>query len=160
MTNPVIVVGVDGSDGGRLALEWAIAEAVRRGAVVEAVMAYTWDAFGQLPVAGPLPMEPREVARRSLDAQVDAALAGVVSPPVISREVVEGPAAHVLTHAALDAEFLVVGSRGHGPLRSAILGSVSQACVHKSTRPVVVVPAPHPPPERHDEIVAAPVGLL
>lgn len=159
MTNPVIVVGVDGSDGGRLALEWAVAEASRRGAAVEAVLAYTWDAFGQLPVLGSPPVDPREAAQQTLDAQVDAVLAKVDSPPVVSREVVEGQAADVLTRAARDAEFLVVGSRGHGPLRTAILGSVSQACVHKSTRPVVVIPAAHPPREPHDEI-AAPVALL
>lgn len=39
-----------------------------------------------------------------------------------------------------DAELLVVGSRGHGGLRSAVLGSVSRELATRARRPVVVVP--------------------
>jgi nucleotide-binding universal stress UspA family protein len=39
-----------------------------------------------------------------------------------------------------DAELLVVGSRGRGNLRSAVLGSVSRDLAAKAPRPVVVVP--------------------
>jgi nucleotide-binding universal stress UspA family protein len=41
---------------------------------------------------------------------------------------------------AEDAEMLVVGSRGRGNLRSAVLGSVSHDLTAHATRPVVVVP--------------------
>ena len=41
MTRNRIVVGVDGSDGGRHALAWAVGEAARRGAVLEAVHVWT-----------------------------------------------------------------------------------------------------------------------
>lgn len=40
------------------------------------------------------------------------------------------------------AEAVVVGSRGRSPVQSALLGSVANAVVHHSARPVVV--APHP----------------
>jgi nucleotide-binding universal stress UspA family protein len=39
-----------------------------------------------------------------------------------------------------DAEFLVVGSRGRGNLRAAVLGSVSRDLTANASRPVVVVP--------------------
>lgn len=40
-----------------------------------------------------------------------------------------------------DAELLVVGSRGHGSLRAALLGSTSHALAGDAPCPVVVVPA-------------------
>ncbi|MGZ6968002.1 MAG: universal stress protein [Acidimicrobiia bacterium] len=41
-----------------------------------------------------------------------------------------------------DALAIVVGATGHGPIRGALLGSVTYQVVHRSTRPVVVVPVP------------------
>ena len=38
--NYLIVVGVDGSDGGRRALDWATREAATRGGTVQAVIAW------------------------------------------------------------------------------------------------------------------------
>jgi len=37
---------------------------------------------------------------------------------------------------------VVVGSRGLGGVKSALMGSVSAKLVHESTRPIVVVPSP------------------
>ena len=43
-----------------------------------------------------------------------------------------------------DVSAVVIGSRGRSGLRAALLGSVSNAVVHNSARPIVVV---HPPAE-------------
>jgi len=45
----------------------------------------------------------------------------------------------VLVDAAQGAELLVVGNRGHGGLAEALLGSVSQYCVHHASCPVVIM---------------------
>lgn len=45
----------------------------------------------------------------------------------------------MLLDAATGADLLVVGSRGHGGFAEALLGSVSQHCVHHASCPVVVI---------------------
>jgi len=56
--------------------------------------------------------------------------------------VADRPAAAQLSLAEKhDARFIVVGSYGESPLRSAILGSTPHKLLHLSERPVVVVPA-------------------
>ena len=52
---------------------------------------------------------------------------------------VEGKPARVLLDASGDADLLLVGSRGHGGFTEALLGSVSQHCVHHASCPVVVI---------------------
>jgi nucleotide-binding universal stress UspA family protein len=50
------------------------------------------------------------------------------------------PADEIVTFAdSIDADLVVVGSRGHGAFASALLGSVSGAVLHQSRRPVLIV---------------------
>ena len=127
-----IVVGVDGSLASKAALAWAVGQAARTDSVVEVVTVYYWF---------PMPIEELDfeglATHVAEDAILDAADRG---PPVkISFKVVQGNAAQALLEAARGAELLVVGSRGHGSLTGALLGSVSQQCVHHASCPVVVV---------------------
>ena len=90
-----IVVGVDGSDGGRLALRWAVHEASTRGGTVQAVTA--WQCNDLDPAGADNPVELRERADRALSDEI----AGLPSSGVvIAAEVVEGRAAEVLCAAA------------------------------------------------------------
>jgi len=139
-TDHRIVVGVDGSEGGRRALQWAIHEAQARGCTVQAVCAWRWDSYDIAPYAATHPDEERARAERILAGEVTAlaSLHGVS----VATEAVEGRAADVLTAASRGAELLVLGSHGHSRVRHTVLGSVAEECVRKATCPVVVLPVP------------------
>ncbi|MDI1464785.1 universal stress protein [Catellatospora sp. KI3] len=132
-----IVVGVDGSQGGRRALDWALRQAAATGAAVQVVLAWSWD-DPDGPVAGRGVY--RDLAQQALDRELETAPGrrGVT----VAAEVVEGRAADVLTQAAQTAELLVVGSHGHSRVHHTVMGSVAEECVSKSPCPVVVIPVP------------------
>jgi nucleotide-binding universal stress UspA family protein len=144
----LIVVGVDGTDGGRRALDWAAGEAAARDSAVVAVTAWSWDGLEFGPVTATSPTEARERATRLLDDEIRALIARRGSHLPIASEVIEGSPADVLAEAARPADLLVLGSHGHSRVRHTVLGSVSEACVRKASCPVVVVPVPAP--ERAD----------
>jgi nucleotide-binding universal stress UspA family protein len=135
-----IVVGVDGSEGGRRALAWAVYEAAARAGTVQAVVAWRWDSPDLPPRAATHPDQERDRARQVLAEEL-AMAPGVHQTRVsVASEVVEGRAADVLTAAAADADLLVLGSHGHSRVRHTVLGSVSEECIRKSPCPVVVIP--------------------
>jgi nucleotide-binding universal stress UspA family protein len=120
-----IVVGVDGSDESRRALDWALAEARTHGASVRVVHAYGAD-------------ESEREAELIVKAEVTtAAVDGVEVVP----EALPGPPVRVLLEAAREAQLLVVGSRGRHGFPGLLLGSVSQQLANHATCPVVIVPS-------------------
>lgn len=139
-----IVVGADGSDGSNDALRWAARQAACTGAVVEAVIAWEWPAFFGVDTALPEGFDPPGIAERVLGQAVREVL-GDNPPAGLQTRVAEGRAGQVLVDASRDAELLVVGTRGHGGLVDALLGSVSTYCVHHAHCPVVVIQ-----PDRHE----------
>jgi nucleotide-binding universal stress UspA family protein len=149
-----IVVGVDGSPGGQLALGWALREAARRGGTVHAVIAWQWDGPALDPVMDINSELAKDRAAQILSQELDAAMADFATPPPVTTTVVQGSPGLVLTHAAADADLLALGSHGHGHLHRAVLGSVSETCIRHATCPVVVVPLPAPD-RRPTEILAA-----
>lgn len=133
-----IVVGIDGSGQSKAALRWALGQARLTGASVDAVTAWRYPAtYGLTVIPGPGELDLDGESRKML-AEVVAG-AGGEGPGVEVRQLVgEGPSAEVLLNTAEGADLLVVGSRGLGGFRSAILGSVSLACVMNATCPVLV----------------------
>ena len=162
------VVGVDGSEDSRTALEWAVIQAAGRG--VEIVALCTWrapilpsDAIGQpglLMDWGGFEAELRRrldeiiasVQRdeRSTVPEVVPRIAPKIVPRIVPR-IVQGRAAHTLIEASHGADLLVVGSRGRGGLGGVVLGSVSRQCATHARVPVAVVP---------DDVALAPVRHL
>jgi nucleotide-binding universal stress UspA family protein len=140
----LIVVGVDHSEGAKLALRFALEEARLRKATLRAVHAWQYGSFGLAGIEGYFPTsgadlgELHSAAEAALDATLGEAIpdAGDVT---IERRVVEGAPGAVLVEASREADLLVVGSRGHGGFAGLLLGSVSQQCAHHAACPVVIV---------------------
>jgi nucleotide-binding universal stress UspA family protein len=138
---PRIVAGVDGSPSSLAALRWAVEQARLTGGTVDAVIAWQFPAtgnFGWAPVSAIDDLDFEEIAKHTLDGAVGSIGEQAAGVP-IRQVVIQGLPAQVLLDAAGDADLLVVGSRGHGGFADALLGSVSQHCVHHATCPVVVM---------------------
>ena len=81
--------------------------------------------------------EQRHDYRRALDD----ALAGLPADLEATGSLLDGPVVEALTELGpADADLLVCGSRGYGPVRSVLLGGVSSRVVRHARLPVVVVP--------------------
>jgi nucleotide-binding universal stress UspA family protein len=137
-----IIVGVDGSDSSKGALDWAYEEAVHHGASLTVIAAFNPPALPMTPPYGSVPPEgyesqPRRDALDLLDRLISPLEAK--DPAVDIRTVVEeGSPAKVLIERSKEADLLVVGSRGHGGFAGMLLGSVSQHLVAHAECPVVV----------------------
>jgi nucleotide-binding universal stress UspA family protein len=147
-----MVVGVDGSDGSLRALRWAVHEAHTRGGTVQAVMTYDWAGTEAAVLAG-LNSEAERRRAEDIVAEAVAEIRRECPYVPIAAEVLLGSPGRRLTEAARDADLLVVGSRGHGRLRQAVLGSVSEDCIRHAPCPVVVVPGSHPLAPSHTDLV-------
>jgi nucleotide-binding universal stress UspA family protein len=138
-----VVVGLDGSAGARTALAWALEEAQLRGGAVRPVTIWPEDRPPHVHDAGIGPSSAADVerdvrSRMSAEAAAVAASTGCEAVPV-HPEVRYGQPAQQLIDTAGSDGLLVVGSRGRGPVRGAVLGSVSQQCAQYARGPVVVV---------------------
>jgi len=135
-----VVVGVDGAGDSEAALEEAFAEAHLRGAQLEVI--HTWRRFASSGsgAGGRLGQDPL-----GLQADDTDALRAAVAPfrtrfprLAVTEQLVEGTAARVLVESAAQAELLVVGTRGRGPITGLLLGSVGQHVVAHARCPVMV----------------------
>ncbi|MGB6453275.1 MAG: universal stress protein [Streptosporangiaceae bacterium] len=140
-----IIVGVDGSPSSKAALAWAVRQAEQTDATVEAVIAWHYPVMvGGVPFAPIGVLDTADYGEFAANVLSDT-VSEIVDPdgPVkVSSAVREGNAAQVLLDLSDGADLLVVGSRGHGGFTEALLGSVSQACVHHARCPVVIIREP------------------
>jgi nucleotide-binding universal stress UspA family protein len=137
------VVGVDGSENSRRALEWAAGEAARDGATVDAVL--TWRA----PLTD-LPYNPNPEDLRRLESDWSSTLDQVVAEIDAQGILLEGTHAGrtLVDHAnEANADLLVVGTRGRGGFLGLLLGSVAEYCLHHGSCPTAFVPLRELPQE-------------
>lgn len=95
------------------------------------------------PMEAPLVEEADEA--EAMHAVVTKAAAALEAPGrIVRRTVLHGRPATTIVHVAdsIRAELVVVGSRGLGPLRAMLLGSVSAEVVDHAPCPVLVVRRP------------------
>ncbi|RSN04807.1 universal stress protein UspA [Nonomuraea sp. WAC 01424] len=134
-----VVVGYDGSDDARAAMEYAVEQARSRGARLHVVSAW------QVPVFSPYAVAYNSLIEEAVRQAREAAHECVVPWRAANPDLVitdEQPCAHpvsALIQAAGSADLVVVGSRGRGGFAAAVLGSVSQGVLHHVTCPVAVV---------------------
>jgi nucleotide-binding universal stress UspA family protein len=133
--------GFDGSPQSRLALEWAADLARRRRWHLLALAVHTPVAFGGVSTTGAIGYQSaNDALRAAVDDQLTDAIGALGDGSDVSSRVVDGDAAVELAEASAELDLLVLGSRGYGPIRSVLLGSVSRALVRSAACPVVVLP--------------------
>ncbi|WP_427168177.1 universal stress protein [Streptomyces sp. C1-1] len=137
MTRP-ITAGVDGTEESLAALEWAAREAVRRNLALRLVQAWRFQPYEAID-AGDRETQAGWVKNAVADAAraVEARHKGLE----VITDVLEGDTVDTLVGAGAEAEMLVLGSRGHGPVVGFLLGSVGQQVIAEAGRPVVLVRA-------------------
>jgi len=129
-----VIAGVDGSRHARAALVVAAQEARLRGATLHVLHAVYWDNIGTELIV-PTPEQLQEWGRKLVDAELAAT--GVDGEPTV----VAGHPGETLVQHSEDADLLVLGTRGHNPAASLLLGSVSEHCVRHARCPVLVTQA-------------------
>jgi nucleotide-binding universal stress UspA family protein len=138
-----IVVGTDGSQNSRSALEWAVREAGLRAVpltvvtVVQAVCG-AWGSPVLYGTDGELVTQARTEAEETTDKVI--AETGGPRPAGVNVRALSGMPADVLIAESEAADMVVVGSRGTGGFARLLLGSVGNQVVHHAHCPVVVIP--------------------
>lgn len=133
-----IVVGIDGSQTSAAALDYACRRAEATGETVVAI--HGWHV--RAPSTDVWSSEPRSVESADRELLLAESVAGVRAdhPDVrLEQEVVPVAPDKCLVDASGSASLVVVGSRGRGFFSGMLLGSVSQAVLHRATCPVAVV---------------------
>lgn len=118
-----IVVGVDGSEHSLRALEFAMRHAQETSRSVLALQVF-------------------KQPEKATDAHIEQATARVTENfSGVRTEVrrVQGIAAEEIAKASGDADLLVIGTRGQGPIRTLLLGSVTQSVLERAACPVAVI---------------------
>ena len=129
-----IGVAYDGSPAANtaLALGAGLAAAAAAPLLVLSALAPWWDR----PIGHGVP-DPAE----TLDKGVARAEARGLAPDQVSAELLRGDPGATLSERTAELGLLVMGSRGRGGLRRALLGSVSTHVLRHARCPVIVCPA-------------------
>jgi len=145
-----VVVAVDGSEASTRA---ARAGLELLGDVSDAVIVTVVDAGDPMEVSGTGmaggtisadAFDERERVRATEGSAIVSNAAGALGMPDAETRVLRGEPAAMLCElaASLSARAIVIGSRGHGAIKRAFLGSVSDYVVRNAPCPVVVTGEP------------------
>lgn len=143
--NPkIVVVGIDGSTQSRHAAAMAAALARARDAKLHLITVVRppegwWGIVGSPPTPSALSKTLTDAQREILDSVLrDLDLSGVTYETI---EEIGDPARMLVEHCnEVDADLLIVGSRGAGFLERLVLGSVANRVAHDAPCPVLLVP--------------------
>jgi nucleotide-binding universal stress UspA family protein len=139
----VVGVGFDDSPESRLAVEWAADIARRGGASLRLLAVHTLLPFGGLAAGGDWgTMAVNEVLGSELQSAMEALAKDLESDLTVESRLLRGGAPSVLAAQSEELDLLVLGSRGYGPVKSVLLGSVSSQVIKDAESPVLIAPRP------------------
>ena len=127
-----MVVGIDDSNAGATALDWAADEADRHGA--ELTIIHAWQRNGQSLRSVD---RDRDKGQDVLDDAVDRCTTRMGR--AVSGVLIDGPAAQALVAASMDADLIAVGSRGSSGFKNMLFGSVARFVLERADCPVAVI---------------------
>jgi nucleotide-binding universal stress UspA family protein len=134
-----IVVGIGGDGSGYQAARTAarVANLMR----VPLVMVFGYEASPLGPRGGPLEEGIMAIGQAAVD-DIKGQIAATYPDLLIEVEMVQQRPVDALIDVATtrNAEVIAVGHGGTGPLRAALLGSITYEIVHRAPLPVLVVP--------------------
>lgn len=137
-----VVVGIDTSSPVRRPVHVAASEARLHAAELDVIHAMQWDHLQEPALIAPATRQLVSWAREVVGEE--RAESGVAGHPIV----VNGTPADVLVHHSASADLLVLGSRGHNPLATLVVGSTSDYCARHAECPVMIVrPGDH---EEHE----------
>ncbi|MER7974398.1 universal stress protein [Streptomyces sp. NPDC096080] len=140
---PPLVVGVDGSQAGLRAVDWAVDEAALRGVPLRVVYASRWEHYeGVSPTGDPRTPPDQALAENIVRAAARRARRRRTGVEIATDVLPEDPAYGLLRESA-GATALVLGTRGRSGVVETLLGSVASEVVARSACPVVVVRGSH-----------------
>ncbi|MEO7252776.1 MAG: universal stress protein [Casimicrobium sp.] len=138
-----LLIAIDGSELSLDAVRYALRLA-QEGLRASFVLATVLEPSGMSEILMMPDPKEREAVNQSVGAQAldDAAALLEAAGVKFEREVRSGYVSTEIIDVAecFECDAIVIGARGKGFLRSALLGSVSQAVLHAATVPVTIVP--------------------
>lgn len=139
-----VLVGFDGTDQSRRAVEWAVTEAETRGWPLVVVMAHELVVSrslmsGPAAAASTLVTSVREEDRKLLN-DLEAELREAHPDLDLTVEHVEQTAAGYLVGESEYPGLVVIGTRGLGGIRAALMGAVADEVVTYARGRVAVIP--------------------
>ncbi len=140
-----ILVPVDFSEPSAKALEHAVTLAKSFGAKIDLIHVYRVPVAVTGPYAEPLPTGYNEGIRKAAQVELDKWLERVTSAGIGGNtHLFEGPPAQEIVRAAerLQADQIVIGTRGLTGIKHLMLGSVADRTVRLAPCPVTTVPGP------------------
>ncbi|MGH2745324.1 MAG: universal stress protein [Thermoleophilaceae bacterium] len=137
----VVGCGFDGSPESHRALAWAAELARTTSARLRVLSVYEPTLAASVAFGGGLPTASiNEVLRRQHEEELARAVWALDADIDASETLLDGDPQELLAGESAELDLLAVGSRGYGPLRAVLLGSVSSALVRSAQSPLVVVP--------------------
>ena len=137
--NPPVVVGVDGSEHGHRAVDWAAAVAAGRHWPLRLVHVFE-PYVSDLPIPSRFGIDAPEGISAEVLRRARVHLGDRWPQLEVSEVSREGSVVPVLLDELDHGRWLVLGRRGIGKFAALVAGSTTLACAARATKPVAVIP--------------------